>query len=342
MDNITNNTTNNTKNATDSYNANNNIDIKTLKDLDNTSHRILTTPYHYAYLKIADGCNNHCSYCSIPSIRGNYRSISIDKLCDEAQLLIDNYNIKELNIVAQDVTRYGRDLYNEYALFKLLDALSALDIEWIRLNYCYPELISPNFINYIDNNPKICNYIDIPMQHISDKILKSMNRRSDKKSLYDLIDRLRQANNYMSIRSTFIIGYPDETDSDFNELIEFLKYADMDNVGFFSYSREEGTKAALMANQIKERVKKERLKMALAAESDIMTRKLDKLINTTQYVLCEGIDINKNMFIGRNQYNAPQVDKKIYFTSDSNVTQGEFYKVLVKKRNKLDLIGTIE
>lgn len=301
--------------------------------------RIITTPSHYAYLKIADGCSNHCTYCSIPSIRGSYISSSIENIIDEAKKLIDTYGVKELNIVAQDVTRYGKDLYNEYKLTTLLDKLTQLDVDWIRLNYCYPELIDDKLIDIVANNDKIVKYFDIPMQHSDDSILKLMNRHSSNSSLKRLIENIRNANSDISIRSTFIVGFPRETDEQFNNLIDFLKFAQLDNAGFFAYSKEDGTAAAKLSGQISKSIKKTRLSIVQSVQTRIMENKMKEKINKTLKVLCDDIDYDRQMFVGRLQGDAPSVDKKVYFTSKDLVAVGEFNDVKITKINKLDYIG---
>ena len=187
-----------------------------------TTKRVLTTPYHYAYLKITEGCDNHCTYCAIPKIRGKFRSRTVESLVDEAKMLVEEYGVKELNIVAQDITRYGIDLYNEYALLKLLDKITALDVSWVRLLYCYPELLSDDLIGFIAKNDKMCKYVDIPLQHVDDTILKTMGRRTSEKEIKTLIEKIRSAGD-VAIRSTFIVGFPGETDEQYQKLFDFIK-----------------------------------------------------------------------------------------------------------------------
>ncbi|MDE7078974.1 MAG: 30S ribosomal protein S12 methylthiotransferase RimO, partial [Clostridia bacterium] len=216
--------------------------------------RVLTTPYHYAYLKIAEGCDNKCTYCAIPSIRGKYTSRKIEDIVDEARQLVKDYGIKELILVAQDVSRYGADIYGEIRLIELLEQLSQLDVEWIRLLYLYPENVDERLIDYIVSNPKICNYIDIPCQHISDNILKLMNRRVSSEQIYKLVDMLRSKGDF-TIRSTFIVGFPRESEEDFAKLEKFISDAKLDRCGFFAYSQEDGTPASRLSGQIDEDVK---------------------------------------------------------------------------------------
>ncbi len=219
-----------------------------------SSERVLTTPYHYAYLKIAEGCDNKCTYCAIPGIRGKYTSRRIEDIVEEAKTLVGEYGVKELIIVAQDVSRYGLDLYGEIKLIELLQELSKLDVEWIRLLYLYPELVSERLIEYMAGNPKICKYLDIPCQHISDGVLKLMNRRVRKADIVELINMIRKHGDF-TIRSTFIVGFPRESQQDFEELKEFLTWAKLDRCGFFAYSMEDGTPASRLDGQIDEDVK---------------------------------------------------------------------------------------
>ena len=210
---------------------------------DKFTGRILTTPNHYAYLKISEGCNNFCTYCLIPYIRGRYKSRPIDELVREAEFLVSN-GVKELIIVAQDVTKYGFDIYGKKSLVNLLEELSKINnLQWIRLLYCYPEEIDDELIQEIKNNNKIVKYLDIPLQHVSDNILKSMNRRSSKEKIYQLFNNLKNEIPNIILRTTFILGFPNEQENDFNEILEFLKIFKLDNVGFCKYSREEGTRA---------------------------------------------------------------------------------------------------
>ncbi|MDE7209110.1 MAG: 30S ribosomal protein S12 methylthiotransferase RimO, partial [Clostridia bacterium] len=214
-----------------------------------SSKRVLTTPYHYAYLKIAEGCDNKCTYCAIPNIRGKYTSRKIEDVVEEAKSLIKDYGIKELIIVAQDVSRYGIDLYGEIRLIDLLKELSRLDVEWIRLLYLYPEQVTEELIEYMAGNPKICKYVDIPCQHVSNKILKLMNRKVTKEQIVDLVDMIRRHGDF-TIRSTFIVGFPREEQEDFEELKEFISTARLDRCGFFAYSLEDGTPASRLDGQI--------------------------------------------------------------------------------------------
>ena len=307
-----------------------------------TDARVLTTPPHYAYLKIADGCNNHCAFCAIPSIRGRYISTPIENVVEEAKRLINDFGVRELILVAQDVTRYGYDLYGRYALVDLLKALVELDVEWIRLMYLYPELVSDELLDFIANNDKVCKYLDIPMQHASDKMLSAMLRRNTEADARRLIERIRKTIPGAVIRSTFMVGFPGETDEDFDTLVRFLEDTELDNVGFFAYSREEGTRSYSMKPQITAKIKKERLKRVFLTQQAIAFEKNREKIGRTYTVLYEGIDDGKQLFVGRSYENAPDIDGKIYFKADFCPLVGEFYKVHITETIGYDLYGEIK
>lgn len=301
--------------------------------------RVVTTPQHYAYLKIADGCDNHCTYCLIPKIRGAYRSYPMEQLLKEAEELGD---ISELILVAQDVTRYGTDLYGEKFLRKFLQKLTALDnINSVRLLYCYPEVIDDELIAEIRDNPKIIKYIDIPLQHSEDRILKLMNRRGTRESYLSLIDKLRAEIPDIAIRTTFIAGFPTETEEEFNALCNFLKQAEFENCGFFAYSREPETPAYKLKGQISAQVKKRRVKELYAVQQEISRKKLSRLTGKKIQVLCDGIDYEKGCFIGRTYFQAPDIDGTVYFNA-GHAAQGEYYKVLIEKSESYDLFGRTE
>lgn len=301
--------------------------------------RLLTTPKHVAYLKIADGCNNYCAYCTIPKIRGPYHSIPIEDLISEAQILISR-GVKELIIVAQDVTRYGYDIYKEYKLINLIDELSKLSgLERIRLHYCYPELMNQELIDFIANNSKVCNYVDIPLQHISDSILKSMYRRNSKVQAYELIEKLKSKN--IAIRSTFIVGFPGETNEDFKELIKFIKIAKLDNVGFFKFSREAGTKAFELAGQVKEKDKEKRLIKLQNIQTKIYKKKQKEKIGTSRQVIIDSYDEKSDCYIGRDEFNSYGVDSVIYVISSRELDLGEIVNVKIIATSEIDLIGEV-
>lgn len=306
-----------------------------------TTKRVLTTPYHYAYLKIAEGCDNHCTYCAIPKIRGKFRSRTIESLVDEAKMLVEEYGVKELNIVAQDVTRYGIDLYNEYALLKLLDKITALDVSWVRLLYCYPELLGDDLISFIAKNDKMCKYVDIPLQHVDDTILKTMGRRTSEKEIKTLIEKIRSAGD-VAIRSTFIVGFPGETDEQYQKLFDFIKEYKLNYAGFFAYSKEEGTPAEKLKNQIPVAVKNKRLKNITALQSQVIFENNKNYVGKTLKVLYEGIDYDNNLFFGRPEFCAPDVDAKVLFKSHDLVNIGNFYDVTITGSKGYDLIGDVK
>ena len=299
--------------------------------------RIVTTPCHYSYLKISDGCNNKCTYCLIPKIRGAYRSTPIETLVEEAKEL--GY-LKELILVAQDVTRYGEDLYGGKKLVELLRELSKLNnIESIRLLYCYPDAITDELISEIKQNDKIVKYIDIPLQHSENPVLKRMNRRGTREEYISLIEKLRKEIPSIAIRSTFITGFPGETEEDFKGLLDFIKKVEFSSAGFFAYSREEFTPAYKLPNQIDESVKQSRLAKLYSAQKKISKKNLKKYVGQILEVVCDGIDYEKQSFFGRFYAFAPEIDGKVYFTYDGTIDQGETYSVLIENADEYDLYG---
>ncbi len=301
--------------------------------------RILTTPNHYAYLKIADGCDNYCTYCKIPYIRGRFASRPIKQIIDEAQKLVAN-GVKELLIVAQDVTSYGKDLPEKPTLVQLLQELSKIkNLQWIRLHYCYPERITDELINEIATNKKIVHYLDIPMQHYSSAVLKRMNRKSTSQDIDTLISKLRTAMPDIVIRSTFIVGFPGETREDYKQLCDFLKVAKLDNVGFFAYSREEGTAAYKLDNQIKEKTKIKRLKHIQKLQSKIALNINKQKIGSIQKVVCDGYDPKGEVYLGRSYAASPDVDFYTYFVSKNKVKVGEIVDVSISYVNKNFIFG---
>ncbi len=301
--------------------------------------RVLTTPCHYYYLKIADGCNNKCTYCLIPSIRGKYTSTPIEELIEEVRTLGE---VEELILVAQDVTRYGIDIYGSYQIVKLIQELSKLsEVNSIRLLYCYPDMITDDLICEIKNNGKVIKYIDIPLQHASNSVLKTMNRKGDNESYLNLINRLKNEVNGIAIRSTFIAGFPGETKNDFKILYDFVKKAKFFNCGFFAYSREEGTPAYKLPNQIEEKVKEKRVKKLYKLQRKISKNNLKSFVGKTLEVICDGVDYDKQYFYGRAYFSAPDIDGRVYITSTEDICQGEKYKVLIEKSTDYDLYGSV-
>lgn len=293
--------------------------------------RILTTPSYYAYLKIADGCNNRCTYCAIPAIRGNYKSVPKENILQEAKWLAEN-GVKEINIVAQDTTNYGIDIYNKLALPELLKEICKIDgIEWVRILYGYPDKITDELIDVIATEDKIVKYIDIPFQHVNNSILKNMNRKGDKQLILDVISRLRNKIPNIVIRSTFIVGFPGETEEQFNELLEFLKMAKLQRVGFFKYSKEEDTLAAEFEYQIPEDVKEYRLNLLMEEQDKVLTDFNNQLKGKKLKVLVEGL--HTDLYYGRSYMDAPDIDAKIEFcledSSNEIIPPGKFVTVKI-------------
>ena len=301
--------------------------------------RVLTTPCHYYYLKIADGCNNKCTYCLIPKIRGRYKSEKIEDLISEVKLL---GAAKEVILVAQDVTRYGTDLYGKPMLVPLIKELSKLsEVEKIRILYAYPDMISDELICEIAQNEKVVKYLDIPLQHASDGILKLMNRKGTNEEYLSLIEKLRLKSPDIAIRSTFITGFPGETEEDFKILCDFIKKAKFTNCGFFAYSREPDTPAYKLPNQIDEKTKQSRVKKLYGIQKKISAEFLKSLIGKTLTVVTDGIDYDKQSFYGRAYFSAPDIDGKIYFSSDGDIVQGESYSVYIEKTDDYDAYGRV-
>lgn len=298
--------------------------------------RTLTTD-GYAYLKIADGCDNRCTYCLIPKIRGGYRSAPMDDLIEETKNLGD---VRELILVAQDTSKYGADLSPATNIVALIRALSLLDnVGGIRLLYCYPENVTDELIREFQYNPKLIRYIDIPMQHASDRILKLMNRKGTGEGYLRLIERLKNEVQGIAIRSTFITGFPTETEEDFNVLTDFLQRAKLFNAGFFRYSREEDTPAYRLGGQVPESVKTKRLKKLYSVQKKAVAQNLKALVGKTFRVFAEGFDENGLCYYGRAYFNAPDVDGKIRFFSGEEINYGDFYNVKILKADGYDLYG---
>ena len=301
--------------------------------------RVITTDEHVAYLKIADGCYNHCTYCLIPKIRGKYHSYPMENLLKEAEELGE---VAELIVVAQDTTRYGEDLYGENRFVELLQALSALDnIGKIRLLYCYPDVITDKLIAEIRDNDKILKYIDIPLQHSENRVLKLMNRKGTREKYLQLMKKLRKEIPNIAIRSTFISGFPTETEEEFNGMLSFVKEAKLFNCGFFAYSKEPDTAAARMSPQIHAATKKRRVRSLYAQQEKISKEILQGFVGKEIEVLCDGIDYDKNCFVGRAYFSAPDIDGKVYFHA-GEAMQGEVYKVLIESPDSYDLYGKTE
>ncbi len=299
--------------------------------------RVLTSPPHYAYLRIADGCDNKCTFCTIPSIRGKYRSVPIEKIVEEANDFITK-GVSELILVAQDVTAYGKDIYGEPSLIKLLEELVKTDAKWIRLLYCYPELVTDELIDMIASEEKIVKYIDIPMQHVSDTVLKRMNRRNKKHTVEEICDKLKKKG--IVLRTTFMVGFPGETEEEFNELVEFMKAYKPERVGVFAYSKEAGTPSAKIKGHLTKREKIRRVniigKLHLQNAIEFSKRMIGKVVD----VIYEDIDYERNAFRGRTQFDAPDIDCVVYFTGEF-ADVGNVYRVKITDYDEYDLIGEI-
>ncbi len=302
-------------------------------------NRVLTTDEHYAYLKIADGCYNHCTYCLIPKIRGKYRSYPMDKLLKEAEELGE---VAELILVAQDTTRYGEDLYGENRFVELLQRLTALEnIQAVRLLYCYPDVINDELIEELARNDKILKYIDIPLQHSEDRVLKLMNRKGKRAGYLSLLKKLREKIPNIAIRSTFISGFPTETEEEFEGMKSFLQEAQFLNCGFFAYSREPDTAAYRLQPQVHHATKNRRVKALYAVQQKISAKLLSEFIGKKIEVLCDGIDYEKGCFVGRAYFSAPDIDGKVYFHA-TQAMQGKRYEIIVEKADAYDLYGRTE
>lgn len=312
--------------------------------------RINTTGGYFSYLKIAEGCDKHCTYCIIPKIRGNYRSVPMEQLIEEAKSLSEG-GVKELILVAQETTLYGIDLYQEKSLPKLLKELAKIEgIEWIRILYCYPEEITEELIEVIKTEEKVCKYLDMPIQHGADSILKAMGRRTNKEELTSIVGKLRDAIPDIAIRTTLISGFPGETGEDHEELKEFVKEMKFDRLGVFTYSKEEDTPAAKMKNQIKKHIKKQRQEEIMELQQEIAFTKAKAKIGQTLKVMIEGkLPTEEQMdsfdtghvYIGRTYMDAPNVDGYIFIHTDIELMSGDFVNAIVKDAKEYDLIGEL-
>ena len=316
-----------------------------LEDIDRlpqvSSKRLVTTGGHYAYLKIAEGCDKHCTYCIIPKVRGNYRSVPMEQLLKEAKELAEG-GVKELILVGQETTVYGQDIYGEKSLHRLLRELCKIDgIQWIRLLYCYPEEIDANLIRVMKEEPKICHYLDLPIQHASDAILKKMGRRTSKAQLVDTIRTLREEIPDITLRTTLITGFPGETEEQHQELVEFVDEMEFDRLGVFTYSPEENTPAAEMPDQIPEEVKEDRQAELMELQQEIAFDLAEDMIDREVLVMIEGKVADENAYVGRTYRDAPNVDGLIFINTDEELMSGDFAKVKVTGAMEYDLIGEL-
>ncbi|MBE6666355.1 MAG: 30S ribosomal protein S12 methylthiotransferase RimO [Ruminococcaceae bacterium] len=304
--------------------------------------RILTTPEYMAYIKIAEGCDNRCTYCAIPSIRGKFRSRTIEDIVAEAKDM-EALGVKELNIVAQDTTRYGLDLYGSYKLPELIRAICAeTSIPWLRLLYCYPDKITDELVAEIRDNDRVVKYIDLPIQHISDTVLRRMNRHGDSAMIKSVIAKLRKEIPEICIRTTAIVGFPGETEEDFEALCEYVKEAEFDRLGAFTYSREEDTPAYNFDDQIDENIKQERYDILMREQLHITEAKNENLVGKRLTVLCEAFDPAAEIYYGRTAADAPDIDGKVYFKNSlgkKRIEPGTFVEVEIEEAVDYDLIG---
>ncbi|MDI3534140.1 MAG: ribosomal protein methylthiotransferase [Thermosediminibacterales bacterium] len=303
--------------------------------------RVSTAPKHTVYIKVAEGCNNRCTYCVIPLLRGSYKSRHLENILNEIRRFA-NSGAKEIILIAQDTTQYGIDLYGEYKLPELIESASKISgVEWIRLLYCYPQYISEELINTILNNDKICRYLDIPLQHINNDILKKMGRKTTKTQIKNLIAKLRKKIPGIVLRTTFIVGFPGETEEEFEELLDFVREVEFDKLGVFSYSQEGGTPAALMPLQVSKSEKIKRYNKLMKLQKDISRKKNENLCGKTFKVLVEGFDDEKNMYYGRTYRDAPEIDGEIFVKSDKKIKIGSFVHAKIIKGLDYDLIGEV-
>ena len=303
--------------------------------------RLVTTGGHFAYLKIAEGCDKHCTYCIIPKIRGNFRSVPMERLLKEAQDLAEQ-GVKELILVAQETTLYGKDLYGEKSLPKLLRELFKISgIRWIRILYCYPEEITDELIQVMKEEPKICHYLDLPIQHANDTILKRMGRRTSKQELIDIVQKLRKEIPDICLRTTLITGFPGETQEQHEEVMEFIDTLEFDRLGAFTYSPEEDTPAATFEDQIDEEVKEDRQADIMELQQEIAFDKAEDMIGREVLVMIEGKVADENAYVGRTYRDAPNVDGLIFINTDVELISGDFAKVKVTGALDYDLIGEL-
>ena len=310
-------------------------------DFEKFTDRVITTGENYAYIKIADGCSNCCTFCAIPKIRGMQKSRTMESLVEEANKLAEQ-GYEEIILTAQDTTRYGQDIYSEPKLAELLQEICKIDkIKWIRILYSYPETITDKLIQVIKENDKICNYFDIPIQHISDSVLKRMNRKSNGESIRKLIQKLRKEIPNVILRTTVMVGFPGETEEDFEELYNFLKEAKFDKLGAFMYSKEEGTGAEKMPNQIHPATKKSRYNKIMKLQQGISRENLENKIGTTQKTRIDGITKNQKYYVGRTYMDVPEIDGVVYIKNTKQLDLGDWVDCKITEVKDYDLMGEI-
>lgn len=324
------------------YNGERSVVKKELKGFPEISgKRVVTTGGHYEYLKIAEGCGKNCSYCAIPKFRGPYRSVPMERLLEEARSLAAQ-GVVELNLVAQETTLYGVDIYGKKMLHILLEKLCGIEeLHWIRIMYCYPEEIYPELIETMRTQPKICDYLDIPIQHCSDDVLRLMKRRTGKRELKEMINELRKNIPDIALRTTLIAGFPSETEEQHREMMEFVKEIGFDRLGVFAYSKEDGTPAAEMDGQISEDVKAARVEDIMLLQQELSAGRNEKLVGKELEVFVEGYIPDDNVYIGRTYADAPNVDGYVFFESDKQLESGVFVKCVITDHSEYDLYGEI-
>ena len=316
-------------------------DLSELPETKMRSKRLVTTGGHFAYLKIAEGCDKHCTYCIIPKVRGNYRSVPMENLIRQAKELAEK-GVKELILVAQETTMYGKDIYGEKSLHKLLKELCKIQgIQFIRIMYCYPEEIYDELIQTMKEEQKICHYLDMPIQHCNDAILKKMGRRTNKKEIQEIVTKLREAIPDIILRTTLITGFPGETEDNFEEMMDFVDEMEFDRLGVFPYSPEEGTPAAEFPDQIDEEVKADRQCEIMELQQDIAFEKSERRIGQEMLAVIEGKVADENAYIGRTYMDAPNIDGYVFIHTDEALMTGDFVKVKITASSDYDLIGEL-
>ena len=301
--------------------------------------RMTSTAPHTAYLKIADGCDNHCTYCVIPSLRGPYHSRRMEDIVSEAQQL-SAAGVRELILIAQDTTRYGVDLYGTPMLPTLIEKLCAIEkLHWLRLHYCYPEAVTDALLDVMAGNEKVCRYLDIPIQHASDEVLKRMGRKTNKAEILGLLDRIRKKMPDAALRTSLIVGFPGETEEQYHELVDFVREAQFDRLGVFGYSREEGTPAARLKGQISKSIKDQRRAQLMETAQRISLEKNQARVGCEMEVLCEGYDEENFLYYGRSRFDSPDIDGMVYFAAHREIEAGEFVTVRILCAEEYDLTG---
>jgi ribosomal protein S12 methylthiotransferase len=304
-----------------------------------TGERVLTTPNHYAYFKIAEGCNRRCSFCAIPSIRGKHISQPVENLLNEAKILAKK-GVKELILISQDLTYYGLDLEKRQMLPQLVEALSDLKLfEWIRLHYLYPSTFPEDLLYVMAERDDVCNYLDIPLQHVSDRILKSMQRGVTKKNTIEIVEKFRKQLPGAALRSSFIVGYPGETEAEFNELLDFVRDTEFDRVGVFTYSHENGTSAFKHKDDIPQEIKEERAALLMQLQEEISLKKLSSNVGKQFKVLIDRVE--GEFFVGRTEFDSPEVDNEVLISATSNLKIGEFYRIEIESTEAFDMFGKL-